>query len=494
MEKYTDQQFFYKQTPVNYDGIAKFTSIKGNTLGWNQIFIPQYRSNSGIQVGSIQDGNDYSVRIWGTATANAWLRMDATGTLPVGHKFLLDKGSTSDLFDINNDNNGLLVDFSAKTKIGTITTADKYIYIFVGSGTTIDVTVKPILIDLTKMFGSGNEPSTVEDFTSLFPLSYYSYNQGSLLSFNGNGIKTVGFNQWDEEWETGGINGSNGGTYSDSTRIRSKNYISVFPNMVYYIKAPKAFNYSWYDENKQYISGDNSATPNYPRTSPNGARYLKFSTTGTTYNNDICINISDTERNGEYEPYTSSTLSLPISTYFPSGMKSAGNVYDELTESKAITRIGMVDLGSLTWNYTGGRFQTSKSSISPQPSATSSVICSQYPYSASAEVDKTITQSASYFRIYDSSYTDAQTFKTAMSGVYLYYELATPIETSFTTASLVTENAEIPLSNNDGTLIGKCTEELSAEPGFHDAKIKLSDSDGECYSNKLQLHVERSPQ
>jgi hypothetical protein len=45
-----------------------------------------------------------------------------------------------------------------------------------------------------------------------------------------------------------------------------------------------------------------------------------------------------------FEPYTSSTLSLPISTYFPTGMKRAGNVYDELTESKAITRIGSITL------------------------------------------------------------------------------------------------------------------------------------------------------
>jgi hypothetical protein len=38
-------------------------------------------------------------------------------------------------------------------------------------------------------------------------------------------------------------------------------------------------------------------------------------------------------------------------------MKSAGSVYDELTPTKAITRIGAVDLGSLTWYYTGGLFR-----------------------------------------------------------------------------------------------------------------------------------------
>ena len=42
----------------------------------------------------------------------------------------------------------------------------------------------------------------------------------------------------------------------------------------------------------------------------------------------------------EYEPYTEITTDLPISNYFPTGMKSAGSVYDELTPAKAITRVG----------------------------------------------------------------------------------------------------------------------------------------------------------
>ena len=76
----------------------------------------------------------------------------------------------------------------------------------------------------------------------------------------------------------------------------------------------------------------------------------------------------------------------------------------------------------------------------------------------------------------------------------MVYELDTYEETSFTTASLVTENAEIPLSNEDGVLIGKCNSDVSADAGFIEGKIKLSDEDGDVYSNKIQIHVERSPQ
>lgn len=56
-----------------------------------------------------------------------------------------------------------------------------------------------ILIDLTLMFGKGNEPSTVEEFEAMFPENYYKYNSGEIINSNINAIEAVGFNQWDEE-------------------------------------------------------------------------------------------------------------------------------------------------------------------------------------------------------------------------------------------------------------------------------------------------------
>lgn len=44
------------------------------------------------------------------------------------------------------------------------------------------------LIDLTKMFGSGNEPSTPEEFESMFPNDYYAYNEGELKSMGVNDV------------------------------------------------------------------------------------------------------------------------------------------------------------------------------------------------------------------------------------------------------------------------------------------------------------------
>lgn len=138
------------------------------------------------------------------------------------------------------------------------------------------------------------------------------------------------------------------------------------------------------------------------------------------------------------------TLTLPISTYFPTGMKSAGSVYDELLPTKAITRIGAVDLGTLNYTYTENSQQfrsTTALQNAKLPSDSTGMLngkCALYNvinYSTMLNSDMalTIVFSGSFAQgqvwIKNSNYTDATAFKTAMSGVYLYYELATPTET-----------------------------------------------------------------
>lgn len=97
---------------------------------------------------------------------------------------------------------------------------------------------------------------------------------------------------------------------------------------------------------------------------------------------------------------------------------------------------GIVDLGNLDWIYytTYTYFQA----ILPARSAVNSECwCDRYVYSpysvGSVRPDKTINTGVPYFNpqnlavtVKDSTYTDATTFKTAMSGAQLVYELATP--------------------------------------------------------------------
>lgn len=220
------------------------------------------------------------------------------------------------------------------------------------SGTTISVTGgTDNVFDLTRMFGAGNEPSTVEEFRALFPISYYSYDPGSLLNFKGTGIKTVGFNQWDEEIVPNESLDSYGYTRSNPGYYRSKNYIPVIGGMNYHFcmkptptVGQKKVAVQAYDSNKTLIHAYNGDTStNKDILLDENAAYIRFYTNqgvdDPQYENNVTINLAwSGYRNGEYEPYWTETKALPTLTYFPDGMKSAGTVRDELTRDRAVKR------------------------------------------------------------------------------------------------------------------------------------------------------------
>lgn len=146
-----------------------------------------------------------------------------------------------------------------------------------------------------------------------------------------------------------------------------------------------------------------------------------------------------------YNPNDYKSANIPSSKYFPDGMRSAGSAYDEINflSQKAIKRIGVVDLGTLNWGYISGdngRFTASVDGIKIVPQDTKgNLVCSKYTTASIDDVylhtaDKTIAvhYELPQVWVYDSSYTDAAAFKAAMSGVMLYYELATPVETAIT--------------------------------------------------------------
>jgi len=135
------------------------------------------------------------------------------------------------------------------------------------------------------------------------------------------------------------------------------------------------------------------------------------------------------------------TREIPAATYFPDGMRSAGSVYDELTASKAVTRIGVVDLGTLAYVYnrTGdGRSLFTTNSLrtfkNPPYNKAINALSTEYeaaPMSATFKSGQFGADSTGYRIVFcNNNYTDAATYKAAMSGVMLYYELATPTETA----------------------------------------------------------------
>lgn len=328
-------------------------------------------------------------------------------------------------------------------------------------GTTIDIqNLRAMVFDITQMFGStiadyiysleqSQAGAGVAWFKKLFPKDYYPYNAGELLSVEGlQSHDTVGFNQWDEALESVGLNAETGLPFADTRWFGTKNFIPIFPSTAYYYKIPTRATYGrlcFYDVDKNFISyRGTSAVMNNIFITPQNAHYMKFTLTkseyGTTYKNDICINLSDPSRNGEYEPYEKHSYPLDNSLTLRGIPKldASNNLYydgDEYTsDGKVKRKYGIVDLGTLDWRLDGSAYTFGKKTWLPDRDNFGAIIVG-YDFVKSStdatnldKVYKTIRFDAGHGAIYikDKSYADATSFKQAMSGVMLVYELATP--------------------------------------------------------------------
>ena len=507
-----DATFTYRTAGGTEDiasGLATIKSIKGNTVVWNQVFnnsklysaiVPTQFAASQTEEGNLRliakDGFNVSYRYctWNktnfTPTPNhiVYVSVDVTevihpetnhvGTIwcKCGHN-----GSTTILLK-----QGGILEYDKPVTKGLyrrIQTAEDTsmsqwllqlgctIYNSSGKAVTTStggwgIEVKSInIIDLTLMFGAGNEPSTVEEFEEWLTNNvgyqdYYEYSEPTMLSADANSLETVGFNQWDGTYSQEGYFLNSDGTSSSSSSYAISNFVPVFGNTDYFINKTSGTNPSvcFYDKDKQFISGiayNNQSTKVV--TTPTNAAYLKFSVYKSLAN-QTNLNLSWSGiRNGEYEEYLKHTYPINVSqltsngtVIFPNGMNGVGNVHDEIVSvegvTKAIKRIGSVDLGTLeTWyknvDHTTEIFVGNVQGRSPKRD----VICKKYATNNQSKwfniQDKEIVgfTSSNQIAIRDSSYTDAATFKAAMNGVMLYYELATPIEYEI-------DNFEMPLA------------------------------------------------
>lgn len=337
-------QNFEKMFPQPYYGYCegKLMNVGGYGIKWNQLAKYFSSDNYTSLSSSTVSYSDGIVSI----TANSeygGIRDNRSSNFvwEAKHKYLisidvLSSFTTDSLFQISSNNGYFRIGVCSSssntwTKVASIvtnSTSDTTILFWDRRNSDFDqIQFKNfILLDLTLMFGAGNEP-TVEEFEAMFPEDYYEYDAGSdvnIMEQMGERleIESVGFNQWDEEWENGTID-SNGQNANDGGAwIRSKNYIQIVKGLTYYAKcASNSTMYVFfYDESKNFIYGvsgydqyNRLAVVNTTFTTPDNARYIRFHMAaiyGTIYNHDICINLSDSSRNGTYLPYKKDVLDL----------------------------------------------------------------------------------------------------------------------------------------------------------------------------------------
>lgn len=135
------------------------------------------------------------------------------------------------------------------------------------------------------------------------------------------------------------------------------------------------------------------------------------------------------------------STTTPDETYAASlGDTYFGGTYD-FTTGKLTVNTGYVDLGSLNW-YLGGGGAFFDTDVQNTPPESVNAICDSYPvntvdyYYNNPSVVGIAVSGTSKFRLYNSSYTTGEEVQTALSGVYLAYELATPLEVDLTEATI----------------------------------------------------------
>lgn len=282
---------------------------------------------------------------------------------------------------------------------------------------------------------------------------------GEIVSAGTESIIEQGRNLWDEVWGVGSINSSSGNNEFSKEAIYSKNYTPIAPNSTHifvYAGSAKFENVKtrFYDYNKNYIGYNDkdgqTVYPNKKFITPSDAFYVRFTlppSYGNAYKNDIALIAGSS---GAYAPYHSNVYQIPEAIKaLPGYGWSAGTArnYVDYENKRYVQCVGSVDLGTLTWMKTssqsvGDYFYAPVSAIGLKRLGTfgitvHNILCSKYITVArnpNAFVDKTIVLdgdsiAVSQIQVKNTAYTDATAFKQAMSGVMLYYELATPIIT-----------------------------------------------------------------
>lgn len=296
-----------------------------------------------------------------------------------------------------------------------------------------------VCYDLTKMFGAGNEPSTVEEFEAMFPDDWYPYNEGELMSASVNEVVGQGKNLFDEssyKFEEGAYISYTDGIVGNGTNTCAcKNYIELNSAKVINVSSKETSDgrIAFYDSGKTFISGSNTLNN---VTVPHKAKYMRFSFTTSQVSN---VQIEKSSVATAYSPYHENTYLIPQAILdLPDYGWSAGSVYNyvDFEEKKYHKKIEKVDLGSLKFFQYDPKNMTKHSWYAkiPKMSASSAkLMCSKYEAQSSwigigdSFFVQGIIQSHSalnFIYINDDNYENVSDFFNAMQGVILYYELA----------------------------------------------------------------------
>lgn len=268
-------------------------------------------------------------------------------------------------------------------------------------------------------------------------------------------------NLWNEKWEIGVYNNTNGVKQNDTTHIRCVDFIKVKPGETYYFAtANSLIHLCMYDASKGYISSDTNVK-DMAKKLPTNCHYITFNMSaayGITYKNDTAI-LEGTS--GKYVPY--GKYKIPILTdgksqniYLDAPLFD-GEIAD-LVGGKVEKKYGIVVLNeNENWEtgvtnnlrYFNIRVSTSRFSDAKKNVPVQSNV--QIMQSTSNVAENMYINSSGYLVFFTQKLgNDLEAFKTWISthNIFMVYELDTPTTETFEGSEIPVGSGEVELTLN----------------------------------------------
>lgn len=326
--------------------VAKHLELRGNTVKWNQLCSVRTRTATTTNIEPNWDGVGNVIDLTFDTTHKVLVKLNVAKSsnciarLRYPDIVELNSGTNSILINTPNSNNLLVQFVSSDGQEASITISDTQLF------------------DLTNIYGEGKEPTTYLQFIRDYPLPYYAYNAGELISCSSSKLVTIGCNQFDEIYRQGAA------TIGDTnSKVVSTNQpIKVVSGQTYYFDLSNFSNFNAYHI-KEYASLEDYQAGNYIRELisdssssfqlSDNAHYimvqLHFSVDTTPSSSNIgkfMIRLYWNETH-EYVPYIKHEYDLPGVE-----LKSAGNAYDIIIPNGVHTQnIGMLNLSDYVMQY-----------------------------------------------------------------------------------------------------------------------------------------------
>ena len=255
-------------------------------------------------------------------------------------------------------------------------------------------------------------------------------NKRPLHAFSSADLYFNTINQWDEQWEEGGISNTTGENIPNSSTIRSVNYITVNPDTAYYFKSSERLGLRFYGVNRNYL--DSTVVNNTALRVPANCT--------TQYGNDISINYPATDTS--YHAFSGAVFTFGQSIFqgyidWKRGVVRATHLYTVYNGSEA------------GWSYSDGVARI----VKPIGAVTDSLDSySNLASATSGGISTNRFRFGSTNLLIDLGIATLEDFKTYLSSnnFQLAYELATPIEIPLGGINLLTQEGVNNIFCNTG--------------------------------------------